>query len=47
MPFGLAGAPGFFSRLMQTVFRDEVLQIVVMHLEDLLVFSQDIPEHLR
>ena len=47
MPFGLAGAPGLFQKLMQTVFRDEVLQILIMYLDDIIVFSQDIPEHLR
>jgi len=47
MPFGLAGAPGLFQRLMQSVFRDEVLQILIVYLDDIMVFSQDIPEHLR
>jgi len=47
MPFGLAGAPGLFQRLMQTVFRDKVLQILIVYLDDIIVFSQDIPEHLR
>lgn len=47
MPFGLAGAPGLFQKLMQTVFRDEVLQILIVYLDDIIVFSQDIPEHLR
>ena len=32
---------------MQTVFRDEVLQILNMNLGNIIVFSQDIPEHLR
>ena len=32
---------------MQTVFRDEVLQILIVYLDDIIVFSQDIPEHLR
>ena len=47
MPFGLAGAPGLFQRLMQTVFRDEVLPILIVYLDDIIVFSQDIPQHLR
>ena len=46
MPFGgLAGAPGLFQKLMQTLFREEVLQILIVYLEDTIVFSQDIPEH--
>jgi len=47
MSFSLAGAPGLFQRPMQTVFRDEVLQILFVYLDDITVFSQDIPEHLR
>ena len=47
MPFSLAGAHGLFQKLMQTVFRDEVLQIFIVYLGNIIVFSQDIPEHLR
>ena len=32
---------------MQTVFRDEVLHILIVYLDNIIVFSQDIPEHLR
>ena len=47
MPCSLAGAPGLFQKLMQTFFRDEVLQILIVYLDDIIVFSQDIPDHLR
>ena len=39
MPFGLAGAPGLFQKLMQTVFRDEVMQILIVYLDDIVVFG--------
>ena len=47
MPFGLAGAPATFQRLMQTLFRDDMLQILIVYLDDIIVFSQDIREHLK
>ena len=42
MPFGLAGGTGLFQKLMRTVFRDDVLQILIVHLDNIIVFSQDI-----
>lgn len=39
MTFGLALATGLFQKLMQTIFRDEVLQILIVHLVDIIVLS--------
>jgi len=47
MPFSLTGAPGLFQRLMQTVITDKVLQILIVYLDNIIVFSQEIPEQLR
>ena len=47
MPFGLGGAPGTFQRIMQTIFRDELLETLIVYLDDIIVFSQDISTHLQ
>ena len=47
MPFGLGGAPATFQRVMQTIFRDELLEILIVYLDDVIVFSQDIRTHLK
>ena len=46
MPFGLSNAPATFQRLMQIVFRDDLLQTLIVYLDDIVVFSRDIGEHL-
>ena len=47
MPFGLFGAPATFQRLMQSSMNDLVLRILLVYLDDVLVFSRDFKEHLR
>ena len=47
MPFGLGGAPATFQRVMQTIFREELLEILIVYLDDIIVFSQDISTHLH
>ena len=47
MPFGLGGAPATFQRVMQTIFRKELLDILIVYLDDIIVFSQDISTHLQ
>ena len=47
MPFGLGGAPATFQRVMQTIFRDELLEVLIVYLDDIIVFSQDIKTHLQ
>ena len=32
---------------MQTIFRDEMLEILIVYLDDIIVFSQDIQTHLQ
>ena len=47
MPFGLSGAPATFQRLMQSSMNDLVLRILLVYLDDVLVFSRDFKEHLK
>lgn len=46
MPFGLCNAPATFQCLMQATMSDLVFQIVLVYLDDLLVFSSTLSEHL-
>lgn len=46
MPFRLCNAPATFQRLMQAVMSDLVFQIVLIYLDDLLVYSSTFDEHL-
>ena len=46
MPFGLSNAPATFQRLMGRVFRDEILEILLVYLDDVIVYSGSIKDHL-
>ena len=45
MPFGLTNAPATFQRAMQTMFRSELDQFVVIYLDDILIFSKNESDH--
>jgi hypothetical protein len=45
MPFGLAGAPSTFQRMLNQIFRD--LPIVTVYIDDMLVHSTTLQEHVR
>ncbi|KAK3732150.1 hypothetical protein RRG08_026532 [Elysia crispata] len=47
LPFGLVNALAHFSRLMQKVMSDRLFQTLLVHLDDLLVFSPTFEEHLH
>ena len=51
MPFGLTNAPAVFQRLMQQVLAglnpDEGPDFVVVYIDDILVFSQTLEDHLE
>ena len=47
MPMGLNTAPATFQRLMQTTMNDLAFQILLVYLDDLLVYSRDFDEHLE
>lgn len=47
MPFGLAGAPSTFQRLMQSVFVKELEESVIVYLDDVLVYPKSLGEHAK
>ncbi len=47
MPMGVCNGPTTFQRLMQTTMSDLIIQIMLVYLDDILVFSKTFPEHLE
>ncbi len=47
MPMGVCNGPATFQRLMQTTMSDLIFQIMLVYLDDILVFSKTFPEHLE
>jgi hypothetical protein len=46
MPFGLINAPATFMRLINDIFRAQLGEIVVIYLDDILVFNKTWEDHL-
>ena len=46
MPQGLMNSPSTFQRIMEMIFGDLNLSELILYLDDLLVFSKTLPEHL-
>ena len=46
MPFGLSSAPSTFQRMMNNIFFELLDEGVVCYLDDLLVYSRSVQEHL-
>lgn len=46
MPFGLCNAPATFQRLMDCTLAGLNYEILLVYLDDIIVFSKDIPTHL-
>ena len=46
MPFGLTNAPAVFQSLVNDILRDMINNIAVVFLDDILVFSKSIEEHI-
>ncbi len=46
MPFGLCNAPSTFQRLMQRLFGDHQGQSLLLYLDDIVVFSASVDQHL-
>ena len=47
MPFGLSNSPATWQRLMSKVFRDDILEILLVYLDDIIIFSTTLNEHLE
>lgn len=47
MPFGLCNAPSTFQRLMERMFGSQHFQTLLLYLDDVIVFSSSIDEHLE
>ena len=46
MPFGLCNSPATFHRLMEACLGDDNFETLVLYLDDILVFSSTIEEHI-
>lgn len=47
MPFDLKNAPAIFQRLMSDILREFINKNCVVYLDDVLIFSTSLQEHLK
>lgn len=47
MPFGLCNSPATFQRLMQHVFNELVFQILLLYLNDIVIYSRTNDDHVE
>lgn len=47
LPFGLKNAPSIFQRVMDDVLREHIGKICYVYIDDIIIFSSTIDEHLK
>ncbi|MBW0498729.1 hypothetical protein O181_038444 [Austropuccinia psidii MF-1] len=48
MPFGIKNAPAHFQRMMDTIFREELLEgWMVVYIDDIIIYSETWEEHVQ
>ena len=47
MPFGVTNAPATFQRRMNELFKDDLDSFVLVYLDDILIFSKTLKEHIQ
>ncbi|GBG78519.1 hypothetical protein CBR_g27744 [Chara braunii] len=47
MPFGLTNAPSTFQTAMNDIFRDILEEYILVYLDDILVYSRTLEDHIR
>ncbi|KAG1954691.1 retrotransposable element [Pimephales promelas] len=47
MPFGLSNSPSVFQGFLNEIFRDVLNRFVIIYIDDILISSANLPEHIR
>jgi hypothetical protein len=47
MPFELCNAPATFTTIMNSIFYDEMVECVVVYIDDILIYSKTVQDHLH
>ena len=47
MPFGVTNAPATFQRMMNSIFKEELDDFVLVYLDDILIFSETLQKHIE